>query len=131
MTQDEPLALLRRTLGGYARHVNFSAVVVLGLGCEVNQIGGLMKEQKLAGRLRELEIQEIGGTRKTVEAGVAFVKEALVDANNVKRVDGGVAMRRFRRLFRRLGQSGAGRGERSVGAAWRHGDPVGDTRDLR
>src|SRR5882672_7087497 len=85
MTQDEPLALLRRTLGGYARHVNFSAVVVLGLGCEVNQIGGLMQEQKLAGRLRELEIQEIGGTRKTVEAGVAFVREALTDANNVKR----------------------------------------------
>src|SRR6266849_9430152 len=44
-----------------------------------------MKEQKLAGRLRELEIQEIGGTRKTVEAGVAFVREALTDANNVKR----------------------------------------------
>ena len=85
MTQDEPLTLLRRTLGGYARHVNFSAVVVLGLGCEVNQIGGLMQEQKLAGRLRELEIQEIGGTRKTVEAGVAFVREALADANKVKR----------------------------------------------
>src|SRR5437016_8959782 len=85
MTQDEPLALLRRTLGGYARHVNFSAVVVLGLGCEVNQIGGLMQEQKLAGRLRELEIQQTGGTRKTVEAGVAFVREALGDANKVKR----------------------------------------------
>ncbi|MFL6827231.1 MAG: UxaA family hydrolase, partial [Bradyrhizobium sp.] len=85
MTQDEPLTILRRTLGGYARHANFSAVVVLGLGCEVNQIGGLMKEQKLAGRLRELEIQEIGGTRKTVEAGVAFVREALDEANRVKR----------------------------------------------
>src|SRR5947208_9741319 len=85
MTQDEPLTILRRTLGGYARHANFSAVIVLGLGCEVNQIGGLMKEQKLAGRLRELEIQEIGGTRKTVEAGVAFVREALNDANRVKR----------------------------------------------
>lgn len=54
MTQDEPLTLLRRTLGGYARHVNFSAVVVLGLGCEINQIGGLMQEQKLAGRLSTL-----------------------------------------------------------------------------
>src|SRR3954453_5253249 len=85
MTQDEPLRLLRRTLGGYARHANFSAVVVLGLGCEVNQIGGLMQEQKLAGRLRELEIQEIGGTRKTVEAGVPFGREALTDANQVKR----------------------------------------------
>src|SRR5213592_4443717 len=85
MTQDEPLTVLRRTLGGYARHANFAAVVVLGLGCEVNQIGGLMKEQKLAGRLRELEIQEVGDTRKTVEAGVAFVREALTDANKVKR----------------------------------------------
>jgi len=85
MTQDEPLALLRRTLGGYARHANFAAVVVLGLGCEINQIGGLMQEQKLAGRLRELQIQEISGTRKTTEAGIAFVKEALQDANKVKR----------------------------------------------
>lgn len=30
MTQKEPLALLRRTLGGYARHANFSQVIVLG-----------------------------------------------------------------------------------------------------
>ncbi|MHC2808008.1 altronate dehydratase [Bradyrhizobium diazoefficiens] len=59
MTQNEPLALLRRTLGGYARHVNFSHVIVLGLGCEVNQIGGLMEEQKLAGRLRAMDIQEV------------------------------------------------------------------------
>src|SRR6476660_9538100 len=85
MTQNEPLALLRRTLGGYARHVNFSHVVVLGLGCEVNQIGGLMEEQKLAGRLRAMDIQDVGGTRKTVEAGIAFVREALADANKVKR----------------------------------------------
>lgn len=85
MTLDEPLALLRRTLGGYARHANFAAVIVMGLGCEANQIGGLIAEQKLAGRLRELEIQSIGGTRKTVEAGVAFVREALADANRVKR----------------------------------------------
>ena len=85
MTQDEPLRLLRRTLGGYARHVNFSHVIVLGLGCEINQIGGLMEEQKLAGRLREMQIQEVGGTRKTTEAGVAFVREVLEDSNRAKR----------------------------------------------
>src|SRR5246127_1574198 len=83
--QAAPVPLPRRPLGGYARHVNFSAVVVLGLGCEVNQIGGLMEEQKLAGRLRAMDIQEKGGTRKTTEAGIAFVKEALADANKVKR----------------------------------------------
>ncbi|MCX7383989.1 MAG: altronate dehydratase family protein [Alphaproteobacteria bacterium] len=85
MTQLEPLTVLRRTLGGYARHVNFSHVIVLGLGCEVNQIGGLMTEQKLAGRLRAMDIQEMGGTRKTVEAGIAFVREILAESNQARR----------------------------------------------
>ncbi|WP_424627112.1 UxaA family hydrolase [Bradyrhizobium sp. SYSU BS000235] len=85
MTQLEPLTVLRRTLGGYARHVNFSHVIVLGLGCEMNQIGGFMEEQKLAGRLRAMDIQEVGGSRKTVEAGVAFVREVLADSNKAAR----------------------------------------------
>lgn len=86
MTQDEPLRLLRRTLAGYARHPNFSHVIVLGLGCEVNQIGGLMEEQRLAGRLKSLDIQTVGGSRKTVAAGVAFVRDVLAEANQVTRV---------------------------------------------
>ena len=85
MTEGEPLRLLRRTLAGYARHVNFSHVIGLGLGCEVNQIGGLMEEQRLAGRLRAMDIQSMGGTRKTVEAGIAFVREVLAEANEVHR----------------------------------------------
>lgn len=85
MTQHEPLRLLRRTLGGFARHVNFSHVIVLGLGCEMNQIGGFLEEQKLAGRLRAMDIQDSGGSRKTVEKTVAFVKEVLADSNKVKR----------------------------------------------
>ena len=74
MAEDEPLRVLRRTLGGYARHPNFSHVIVLGLGCEVNQIGGLMEEQRLAGRLNSMDIQTMGGSRKTVAAGVDFVQ---------------------------------------------------------
>jgi altronate hydrolase len=85
MTQDEPLRLLRRTLAGYARHPNFSHVVVLGLGCEVNQIGGLMEEQRLAGRLKAMDIQTMGGSRKTVAAGVDFVREILAESNTVSR----------------------------------------------
>ena len=65
--------------------MNFSHVIALGLGCEVNQIGGLLAEQRLAGRLRSMDIQALGGTRKTVEAGVAFVKEVLAEANAVRR----------------------------------------------
>jgi altronate hydrolase len=85
MAEGEPLKLLRRTLAGYARHPNFSHVVVLGLGCEVNQIRGLMQEQKLSDRIRNMDIQSMGGTRKTVEAGVSFVKEVLAEANHVRR----------------------------------------------
>ena len=85
MTAGEPLTLLRRTLGGFARHVNFASVIVLGLGCEVNQLGGLMEEQRLSGRLRGMDIQEMGGSRKTVAASIAHVREALADANQVRR----------------------------------------------
>jgi altronate hydrolase len=86
MTMGEPLRLLRRTLAGFARHVNFSHVIAIGLGCEVNQLGPMLEEQKLARRLRNMDIQEMGGTRKTVEAGISFVREVLAEANQVQRV---------------------------------------------
>jgi altronate hydrolase len=85
MSQSGPLELLRRTLGGFARHPNFAAVIMIGLGCEMNQMGAMVAEQKLAGRLRTLEIQELGGTRRTVEAGIGFVREVLAEANHVER----------------------------------------------
>ena len=83
----EPMDLLRRTMAGYARHANLAGSLIVGLGCERNQIKGLMKEQKLdAGdRLRLFTMQDEGGTRKTIEAGIAAVKEMLPDANRVQR----------------------------------------------
>ena len=68
MSEGEGLRLLRRTLGGYARHANFSHVIVLGLGCEVNQIGGLMEEQKLAGRLR---------WKRRAQPGIFVIRESI------------------------------------------------------
>jgi len=44
-----------------------------------------MEKQRLAGRLRAMDIQSMGGSRKTVEAGIAFVKEVLAEANQVRR----------------------------------------------
>jgi len=85
MTEGEPLRVLRRVLAGFARHPNFSHVIAIGLGCEVNQLGGLIAEQRLAGRLRTLTIQETGGTRKTVQAGMGFVREVLAEANQASR----------------------------------------------
>jgi altronate hydrolase len=87
MSDLEPLRLLRRTLAGYATHPNFAAIIVLGLGCEVNQIPGLMESGGLDGkpRVRAMTIQSTGGTAKTVAKGVDFVREVLADANAVTR----------------------------------------------
>ena len=81
----ESLALLRRTIAGYARHPNFSHIILIGLGCEVNQVDELLKEQQLAGMVHHMEIQRMGGTRKTVEAGLRFVGNVLKEADNVRR----------------------------------------------
>jgi altronate hydrolase len=83
----EPMDLLRRTMAGYARHANLAGSMIVGLGCERNQIKGLMKEQKLdvSDRLHLFTMQDTGGTRKTIEAGIAAVKAMLPEANKVKR----------------------------------------------
>jgi altronate hydrolase len=85
--EGEGMDVLRRTLGGYSRHPNFAAVFMVGLGCESNQIGPVLRSQKLqvGDRLRTYTIQEAGGTRKSIERGVALVREMLPDANRVRR----------------------------------------------
>ncbi len=83
----EPMDLLRRTLGGYMRHANVAGVLVIGLGCERNQIGSLLESQGLAPGplLRTMVMQEVGGTRKSIEAGIAAVQEMLPEANRATR----------------------------------------------
>lgn len=83
----EALGLLRRTLGGYAIHPNFAAVLIIGLGCETNQIDSLLQTQHLqtSNQLRAFTIQGIGGTSKTIAAGIEQVKALLAEANQVKR----------------------------------------------
>jgi altronate hydrolase len=79
--------VLRRTIAGYARHPNFAGILMVGLGCETNQLPRLVSEEGLKGdpRLHTAIIQEVGGTRKTVEAGIAKIRELLPAANKVKR----------------------------------------------
>ena len=84
----EELQVLRRTLGGYARHPNFAAVLVVGLGCETNQIQGLVAQEGLqeGALLVTFNIQDTGGTAKTVARGIAEVERLLPWANQVQRV---------------------------------------------
>ena len=86
-SEGEELRVLRRTLGGYARHANFSAVLVVGLGCETNQIQGLIAQEGLqeGARLVAFNIQDTGGTARTVARGVELIQSLLPEANQVKR----------------------------------------------
>ena len=83
----EELQVLRRTLGGYARHPNFAAVLVVGLGCETNQIQGLIAQEGLSegANLATFNIQDTGGTAKTVARGIELIRRMLPEANRVKR----------------------------------------------
>jgi altronate hydrolase len=80
---------LQRTLEGVLAHPNVCAAVILGLGCEVNQIdhylgrdgGGYVPPEGLVG----LTLQESGGTRSAVEAAREQIKKLLEVAAESKR----------------------------------------------
>lgn len=83
----EPVGVLRRVLGGYAIHPNFHSTLMIGLGCEANQINDLLAAQGLSrsDQLQAFTIQETGGTGKTVREGIARVKALLPEANKAVR----------------------------------------------
>jgi altronate hydrolase len=88
---DQTLELIQRVTVGMAKHPNFSGYVMIGLGCEMNQVGILQKERGLQsasdgeGAPVFMTIQQAGGVRKSVEAGVAGVAKLLPIANAMRR----------------------------------------------
>lgn len=83
-SQDE--ALLQRTLAGIARHPNVGGYLLVGLGCETMQIATLADRCGLC--VPEgcgLVIQDLGGIRKAVQAGISAVKELLPEINQAQR----------------------------------------------
>lgn len=79
---------LQRVLWGHATHPNVGAAVFIGLGCEVMQVGKMKAMFGSSGdeRFHGLTIQETGGTRKTIAAGIEAIKALLPQVNDVKRV---------------------------------------------
>jgi altronate hydrolase len=86
-TQGEGMQVLRRTLGGYAKHPNFAGVLMIGLGCEANQISSLMGAQQLqeGPLLQTFSIQDTGGTAKTIAHGIRIIEGMLPHADAVAR----------------------------------------------
>jgi altronate hydrolase len=79
-----------------ALHPNVGAYVLIGLGCEVNQISDLIKcigptpspvadGEGLGWGPPALTIQDLGGTRKTIEAGIKAVEKLLPNVNAIQR----------------------------------------------
>ena len=90
--KDEGYDTLFRTLQGYARNPNFGGILLVGLGCEVMQIPDLIGAGRMRadGNFRYMTIQQTGGTRKTIDKGVAVLREMAEVANRVSRQPAGL-----------------------------------------
>jgi altronate hydrolase len=119
---------LQRTLAGMAGHPNVGGYVLVGLGCETNQMSLLMERYQMTvdSRLRgndrgpwhnppscetkrdnsagcetnrdnpagcptALAIQDLGGIRKTVQAGIDAVEKMLPAANAAQRTPNSIS----------------------------------------
>jgi altronate hydrolase len=79
---------LERTLAGVLDHPNVSAGIILGLGCEINQIGHYLGgDAPRGGPLAGMTVQESGGTRATVEAARRQIARFIEAAAAEERVE--------------------------------------------
>ncbi|WP_319531195.1 altronate dehydratase family protein [uncultured Cohaesibacter sp.] len=90
MSAQKGYELLERVLWGYATHPNSGATIFVGLGCEMMQIARMKSlfdadNQNSVDNFHSLAIQEVGGTRQTIEAIKAKVIELLPEVNKATR----------------------------------------------
>ncbi|MGI9296644.1 MAG: UxaA family hydrolase, partial [Gammaproteobacteria bacterium] len=86
-TDDEAFYKLQRAIWGHVTHPNFAAVLMIGLGCETNQIPSLLEKYGAPAKenFRYFTIQRQGGTRASVEEGLKWLEEAMEYANAQRR----------------------------------------------
>lgn len=85
--QGEGFDALQRVLWGYARNPNHAGIVMVGLGCEMNQIDWLLEAYglKQGPLFKAMNIQDTQGLAKTVETGIEMVRTMLSEANKCQR----------------------------------------------
>ena len=85
--RNEGYATLFRTLSGYACNPNFGGILLVGLGCEVMQIPDLVGPDRRWDdpTFGFLNIQQTGGTQRTVQRGVEMLGEIARFANRIER----------------------------------------------
>jgi altronate hydrolase len=88
MTSGADATQLRRTLSGVLAHPNVAAAVIMGLGCEVNQIDHYLgPNAPRASRLVGLTLQGNGGTHGARDAARREIKILLEQCSAEKRVE--------------------------------------------
>jgi len=86
MAAGPDLRQLQRTLGGVLNHPNVGAGIVLGLGCEVNQIDHYIgPDAPRTNRIAGMTVQGSGGTTATVEAARKQIRELMQRTEAEKR----------------------------------------------
>ncbi len=130
---------LRRTVAGYAKHPNFAAVLIIGLGCEFEPAAPTGGGGGAADRCADPD-PDHPGDRLHAEHGRRLHRAhsrtaARSQCRNSQDPAGQApdpwpAMRRLGWLLRHHGESGAGRGGGPAGAQRRHRDPQRDAGDL-
>lgn len=80
---------LQRVMWGYARHPNHAGVLMVGLGCEINQIDWLLEAYglKQSETFQVMNIQGVAGLRRTIERGIEKVSAMLPIANQAVRTE--------------------------------------------
>ena len=83
----EGFEALQRVMWGYARHPNIAGVLMVGLGCEMNQIDWLLEAWgiKNGPLFHAMNIQDVAGLRRTIEIGVEKVRAMLPLVNEFER----------------------------------------------
>ena len=85
--QGDGFEALQRVMWGYARNPNHGGVIMVGLGCEMNQIDWILEAYglKQGPTFQAMNIQDTQGLAKTVETGIAMVRAMLPEVNKAKR----------------------------------------------
>jgi arabinonate dehydratase len=83
----EGFEALQRVMWGYAGHPNNAGVLMVGLGCEMNQIDWLVESWgiKTGPMFQTMNIQSMAGLQKTIDMGIQKVRAMLPIANAAQR----------------------------------------------
>ncbi|HSF93819.1 MAG TPA: UxaA family hydrolase, partial [Thermohalobaculum sp.] len=86
-TNDEGFGALQRVMWGYAKNPNVAGVLMVGLGCEANQIDWLLEAYGIQKTplFQTMNIQDVAGLRRTVELGIEKIRAMLPLANQATR----------------------------------------------